>query len=81
MRSSGQFCLNILNPDDGTWHGQWRPTTTIREILLAIQTLLDNPNPKSPSVGHGQTVHRVYMSNRKEWERRTRLESKKHPMN
>ena len=78
--SNGQFCMNIINPNDGTWHGKWQPTVSIREILMAVQSLLDSPNPASPSVGHGQTVWKVWKSDRAEWERRTREEAKKHPL-
>lgn len=35
----GKVCLSILNPENG-----WRPSLTIREILIGIQDLLDDPN-------------------------------------
>lgn len=41
---SGTVCLSILNEDEG-----WRPAITIKQMLLGIQELLDNPNPKSPA--------------------------------
>mmetsp|Transcript_10890 Transcript_10890/g.33598 ORF Transcript_10890/g.33598 Transcript_10890/m.33598 type:complete len:158 (+) Transcript_10890:516-989(+) len=41
----GRVCLNILNEPDGTWHGQWSVSITIKEILMAVQHLLDNPFP------------------------------------
>ena len=28
--ASGRVCLNILNPNDGTWHGQWKPSITVK---------------------------------------------------
>ena len=43
-QSSGTICLSILNEDDG-----WRPAITIKQVLLGIQDLLDNPNDKSPA--------------------------------
>ena len=43
-QSSGTICLSILNEDDG-----WRPAITIKQMLLGIQDLLDNPNDKSPA--------------------------------
>jgi ubiquitin-conjugating enzyme E2 I len=33
-----------LNEDEG-----WRPAITIKQMLLGIQDLLDNPNDKSPA--------------------------------
>jgi ubiquitin-conjugating enzyme E2 I len=41
---SGTVCLSILNEEEG-----WRPAITIKEILLGIQSLLDEPNPESPA--------------------------------
>ncbi|OMJ92374.1 hypothetical protein SteCoe_4930 [Stentor coeruleus] len=41
---SGTICLSILNEDE-----DWRPSITIKQILIGIQDLLDSPNPKSPA--------------------------------
>lgn len=41
---SGTVCLSILNEEEG-----WKPAITIKEILLGIQSLLDEPNPESPA--------------------------------
>mmetsp|Transcript_4248 Transcript_4248/g.7027 ORF Transcript_4248/g.7027 Transcript_4248/m.7027 type:complete len:161 (-) Transcript_4248:342-824(-) len=41
---SGTVCLSILNEDEG-----WRPSITIKQILLGIQELLNTPNPNSPA--------------------------------
>ena len=41
---SGTVCLSILNEEEG-----WRPAITIKEILLGIQSLLNEPNPESPA--------------------------------
>ena len=41
---SGAICLSILKEDDG-----WRPAITIKQMLLAVQDLLVNPNPNSPA--------------------------------
>ncbi|SBS85309.1 SUMO-conjugating enzyme UBC9, putative (UBC9) [Plasmodium ovale curtisi] len=37
-------CLSILNEDE-----DWKPSITIKQILLGIQDLLENPNPNSPA--------------------------------
>ena len=41
---SGTVCLNILNEDSG-----WQPSISVKDILVAIQELLDNPNILSPA--------------------------------
>ena len=41
---SGTVCLSILNEDE-----DWRPSITVKQILIGIQDLLDNPNPHSPA--------------------------------
>ena len=38
------MCLSILNEEEG-----WKPAITIKQILLGIQDLLDDPNPESPA--------------------------------
>ena len=41
---SGTVCLSILDVNKG-----WQPTITIKQILLGIQDLLDNPNLDDPA--------------------------------
>ncbi len=41
---SGTVCLSILNEEEA-----WRPAITVKQILLGIQTLLDEVNPESPA--------------------------------
>lgn len=41
---SGAVCLSIIGHD-------WKPSITIKQILIGIQDLLDHPNPKSPANG------------------------------
>lgn len=41
---SGTVCLSILDEDK-----DWRPSITIKQILLGIQALLVEPNPLSPA--------------------------------
>ncbi|KAF5836594.1 ubiquitin-conjugating enzyme/RWD-like protein [Dunaliella salina] len=41
---SGTVCLSILNEEEA-----WRPSITVKQLLLGIQELLDNPNPNSPA--------------------------------
>jgi len=41
---SGTICLSILNEEE-----DWRPAITLKQIVLGIQELLNNPNPDSPA--------------------------------
>ncbi|RAL07148.1 ubiquitin-conjugating enzyme E2 [Aspergillus homomorphus CBS 101889] len=41
---TGTVCLSILKEDES-----WSAGFSIKEILLGIQELLDNPNPESPA--------------------------------
>ncbi|KAJ1569656.1 E2 SUMO-conjugating protein ubc9, partial [Cladochytrium tenue] len=48
---SGTVCLSILNEDE-----DWKPAITVRQILLGIQALLDEPNPLSPAQADAYTM-------------------------
>lgn len=39
---SGRVCLSILSSD-------WKPSITLKQILLGVQELLDNPNNDDPA--------------------------------
>ncbi|KAJ3268164.1 E2 SUMO-conjugating protein ubc9 [Borealophlyctis nickersoniae] len=41
---SGTVCLSILNEEQ-----DWKPAITIKQILIGIQDLLNDPNPESPA--------------------------------
>lgn len=68
---SGTVCLSILNEEK-----DWRPNITIKQMLLAIQDLLNNPNPKDPA--QTEPFH-MYIRSREEYETRVRKEVKNHP--
>lgn len=38
------MCLSILSEEDG-----WRPSLTVKNVLLGVQALLGDPNPGSPA--------------------------------
>jgi ubiquitin-conjugating enzyme E2 I len=61
---SGTVCLSILNEDE-----DWKPSITIRQILVGIQDLLDNPNEKSPAQ-HDSFV--LFTQNKEEYLRRVK---------
>ncbi len=41
---SGKVCLSILNEAKA-----WKPSITLKQVLLGIQDLLDNPNNQDPA--------------------------------
>jgi len=67
---SGTVCLSILDEEK-----DWRPSITVKQILLGIQDLLDNPNSRDPAQADAYTI---YMQNRAEYERRVREEALKY---
>ncbi|KAH9408050.1 PREDICTED: SUMO-conjugating enzyme UBC9-like [Rhagoletis zephyria] len=65
---SGSVCLSILDEEK-----DWRPSISIKQILLGIQELLDNPNIKDPAQADAYTC---YNNNRKEYEMKVRAQAK-----
>mmetsp|Transcript_29475 Transcript_29475/g.68366 ORF Transcript_29475/g.68366 Transcript_29475/m.68366 type:complete len:170 (-) Transcript_29475:106-615(-) len=61
---SGTVCLSILNEDE-----DWKPAITIRQILLGIQDLLDNPNIDSPAQ---EEPYRLFSTNKAEYLQRVK---------
>jgi ubiquitin-conjugating enzyme E2 I len=66
---SGTICLSILNEEEG-----WRPAITLKQVLIGIQDLLDDPNPNSPAQSE---AYQLYMNNKTEYKRRVKNEAKK----
>ncbi|UKK01176.2 ubiquitin carrier protein [Theileria orientalis] len=64
---SGTVCLSILNEDE-----EWKPSITIKQILLGIQDLLDNPNPLSPAQAD---PYLLFLNNRNEYINRVRKQA------
>ena len=50
---SGTVCLSILNEEEG-----WKPAITIKQILLGIQSLLDEVNPDSPAQADAYNLYK-----------------------
>ena len=61
---SGTICLSILNEDE-----DWRPSVTIKTMLLSVQDLLTHPNVKSPAQ---REAYEEYVGNREKYRRRVR---------
>jgi len=66
---SGTICLSILNEEEG-----WRPAITLKQVLIGIQDLLDDPNPSSPAQSE---AYHLYMNNKHEYKKRIRLEAQR----
>lgn len=49
---SGTVCLSLLDEDK-----DWRPAITIKQILLGIQDLLNEPNVKDPAQAEAYTIY------------------------
>lgn len=66
---SGTICLSILNEEEG-----WRPAITIKQILMGIQDLLDEPNPDSPAQSE---AYNLFMQDKVKYKRRVQEEARK----
>lgn len=70
--TSGNICLSILSESKG-----WRPAISIKQILLGIQDLLDDPNNSDPAQS---AAYQLYKSNRELYSKRIREEARKFPL-
>jgi ubiquitin-conjugating enzyme E2 I len=61
---SGTICLSILNEDEA-----WKPAITVKQILLGIQDLLDEPNVDSPAQAE---AYNLFKRDRDAYDRRIR---------
>merc|ERR1719164_421072 len=64
---SGTVCLSILNEDE-----DWRAAITVKQVLIGIQDLLNNPNQNSPAQAD---AYHLCVSDRGEYEKRVRQEA------
>ncbi|KAJ9049286.1 SUMO conjugating enzyme Hus5 [Entomophthora muscae] len=69
---SGTVCLSILNEDEG-----WKASITVKQILLGIQDLLDDPNLNSPAQ---EEAFRTYRKDRSAYDRRVLQQAQANPM-
>ncbi|KAK6245202.1 hypothetical protein SCA6_008292 [Theobroma cacao] len=68
---SGTVCLSILNEDNG-----WKLAITMKQILVGIQDLLDQPNASDPAQTEG---YQLYVSNLDEYRKRVQQQAKQYP--
>ena len=67
--NEGTICLSILNEEEG-----WRPAITLKQVLIGIQDLLNEPNPSSPAQSE---AYNLFIHNKAEYKRRVKAEAKK----
>jgi ubiquitin-conjugating enzyme E2 I len=60
-----------LNEDEG-----WRPSITVKQLLLGIQELLSDPNPQSPAQSDAYVM---YVQKRADYNRRVKQQAGAHP--
>mmetsp|Transcript_22247 Transcript_22247/g.24832 ORF Transcript_22247/g.24832 Transcript_22247/m.24832 type:complete len:156 (+) Transcript_22247:36-503(+) len=63
---SGTVCLSILSDD-------WKPSITVKQILLGIQELLNNPNEHSPAQ---KDAYQLYVTDKEKYKLRCREQAK-----
>ena len=68
--SSGRVCLSILDASK-----DWKPSITLKQILLGIQELLDNPNIDDPAQMAAKVL---YCKNRSDYNHRIKEQAKTH---
>lgn len=68
---SGTVCLSILNEEEG-----WKPAITIKQILLGIQDLLNDPNPDSPAQAE---AYNLFKKDRAAYEKKIKSVVKENP--
>lgn len=68
---SGTVCLSILNEDEG-----WKPAITIKQIVLGVQDLLNDPNPESPAQAE---AYNLFKRDKVEYEKRVKRVVRENP--
>lgn len=68
---SGTVCLSILNEDTG-----WRPAITVKQILLGVQELLDEPNANDPAQTEAYTL---FVQDKESYKHRVKEQMKQYP--
>jgi ubiquitin-conjugating enzyme E2 I len=67
---SGKVCLSIVNDETG-----WRPSITIKQILVGIQDLLENPNIDDPAQ---EEAYHCYIRDRAKYRQRVRQQAQQY---
>ncbi|CAN6667405.1 SUMO-conjugating enzyme Ubc9p [Trichomonascus vanleenenianus] len=67
---SGTICLSILNEDE-----DWKPALTLKQVVLGVQELLDNPNLDSPAQAD---AFQTYKRDRAAYDRRVKEQARQY---
>eukprot|EP01087_Luapelamoeba_hula_P023944 TRINITY_DN8940_c0_g1_i1.p1 TRINITY_DN8940_c0_g1~~TRINITY_DN8940_c0_g1_i1.p1 ORF type:complete len:172 (-),score=17.81 TRINITY_DN8940_c0_g1_i1:217-693(-) len=67
---SGTVCLSILNEEE-----DWKPSITVKQVLLGIQELLTTPNPDSPAQ---KEAYALFVTDPSEYKRRVLAEKRRY---
>jgi len=73
---SGTVCLSILNEESDDNKPGWKPAITLKQILLGVQTLLNEPNLDSPAQAD---AYQVYKKDRDQYNRKIKAIVKDNP--
>ncbi|KAI8906906.1 ubiquitin-conjugating enzyme 9 [Gorgonomyces haynaldii] len=65
---SGTVCLSILDDEK-----DWKPSITLKQVLLGVQDLLDTPNPLSPAQ---QEAYVMFQKDKEAYRRRILMQAK-----
>ncbi|KAI9298347.1 ubiquitin-conjugating enzyme 9 [Neoconidiobolus thromboides FSU 785] len=65
---SGTVCLSIINEEQ-----DWKPSITVKQILIGIQDLLSDPNPASPAQ---EDAFRLFKTDRAAYIKRVRQQAR-----
>ncbi|PVU99396.1 hypothetical protein BB559_000755 [Furculomyces boomerangus] len=67
---SGTVCLSILNEDKG-----WKPSITLKQILLGVQDLLNDPNNSDPAQSE---AYHMFKNNKVAYEKKILQQARDH---
>uniref|UniRef100_H2WH81 SUMO-conjugating enzyme n=1 Tax=Caenorhabditis japonica TaxID=281687 RepID=H2WH81_CAEJA len=67
---SGTVCLSLLDENK-----DWKPSISIKQLLIGIQDLLNHPNIDDPAQAE---AYQIYCQNRVEYEKRVKKEAQKY---
>lgn len=68
---SGTVCLSILNEEEG-----WRPSITVKQVLMGIYDLMTDPNPLSPAQSE---AYMHFQENKTKYSKLVREQAKRFP--
>ncbi|GMN34577.1 hypothetical protein TIFTF001_004767 [Ficus carica] len=71
-RCEASLCVLQMGPH----YVGWRPAITVKQILVGIQDLLDQPNPADPAQTEG---YHLFIQDATEYKKRVRQQAKQYP--